>query len=192
MNLIKIGCPNCGSVLSVPPQPNIESKNVTCPVCKNRAPFTSYKLKSAAPSGDATSYGQRGSQPVKSGRTEIQYGKLNLNTGVISVPSMSLAYPLRKGRNVIGRKGAESSADFQIPAASKRMSREHLVIDVEFDKTVGYRHIASLYKEKVNDTFIGADKLEYGDRIVLTHGQTIKLPDLDIRFTIPDSDGTVM
>ena len=41
--ILKIGCPICGSVLSVKNQPGIESKSVTCPICKNKSLFSAFK-----------------------------------------------------------------------------------------------------------------------------------------------------
>lgn len=38
-----IKCPFCGTPLSVKNIPGIEKKNLTCPVCKCKAPFTSFK-----------------------------------------------------------------------------------------------------------------------------------------------------
>lgn len=40
--VIKIKCPFDGAVLSVKNQPGIERKSVTCPVCRNKYPFTRY------------------------------------------------------------------------------------------------------------------------------------------------------
>ena len=41
--IIQIKCPFDGAVLSVKNQPGIESKNVTCPICKHKYPFTQFK-----------------------------------------------------------------------------------------------------------------------------------------------------
>ena len=51
-------------------------------------------------------------------------------------------------------------------------------------------HYLSLYKEKVNKTFVGNEPLVYGDCIILNHGDIIKLPDADLRFEIPNEDDT--
>ncbi len=42
-NLIKIKCPWCSAVLTVKDFEGIESKSVTCPVCKQKSPFTKFK-----------------------------------------------------------------------------------------------------------------------------------------------------
>ena len=40
--IIQIKCPFDGAILSVKNQPGIETKNVTCPACKHKYPFTQY------------------------------------------------------------------------------------------------------------------------------------------------------
>lgn len=42
-DIIQIRCPFCRAILSVKNQPKIESKNVTCPVCKHKYPFPQFK-----------------------------------------------------------------------------------------------------------------------------------------------------
>ena len=70
------------------------------------------------------------------------------------------------------------------------MSREHIVIEIKKVPAKGFVHYLSLYKEKVNKTFVGNEPLVYGDCIILNHGDIIKLPDADLRFEIPNEDDT--
>ena len=70
------------------------------------------------------------------------------------------------------------------------MSREHLVLEVKKVIGKGFVHYASLYKEKVNETMINNELLEYGDSIVLKSGDKLRLPDATIVFEIPDDEGT--
>lgn len=189
-NLIKIGCPVCGSVLSVQSQPGIESKSVTCPVCKTRSPFSKFKKISTGDEQteypDQDDHTQYGSEEC----TEGPASGVNWTLGQISVPSLNMSYQLKPGKNVIGRKATGSSAQCQIPCPSKRMSREHLVIEIKKVSGKGFVHYASLYKEHVNATFIGKNQLEYGDCVVLNDKDVIRLPDVEVRFTIPDEEGT--
>lgn len=189
-NLIKIWCPICGSVLSVQPQPGIESKSVTCPVCKNRSAFTQFKK--IYTNDEQTEY------PDQDDHTRYENGEntegpsngVNWTLGKITVPSLNISYQLKPGKNVIGRKATGSSAQCQIPCPSKRMSREHLIIEIKKVPGKGFVHYASLYKEQVNATFVGKNQLEYGDCIVLKDKDVIKLPDIEVRFIIPDEEGT--
>ena len=195
-SVIKIKCPRCGAILAVRMQPGIENKNVTCPVCKESSSFKSYKPVSERKSDDETSYpGKNGEERTIYGnnqeKTEIGLG-LNYTLGCLKVSNLSVpTYRLKPGRNVVGRKASASSADFRIPVEeSRRMSREHLVVDVKKVPGKGYVHYASLYKKEVNNTFINQDQLDYGDCIILKHGDKINLPDVTLIFEIPDGEGT--
>jgi hypothetical protein len=70
------------------------------------------------------------------------------------------------------------------------MSREHVVIEVKRVAGKGFVHYLSLFKEKVNRTCINNDVLEYGDCVILKHGDIIHLPGIDLKFELPDSDET--
>lgn len=195
--IIQIKCPFCGAVLSVKNIPDIESKSVACPICKHKFPFTQFKRVNQPNINDdpdteypgkeePTSYphGNRSSE-------DTELGLMNFTLGVLKIVGTGKTFQLKPGRNIIGRKGQKSQADFQIDTAEKRMmSREHLVIDVKKVPAKGFVHQVSLYKEKVNKTLIGNEQLVYGDCIILNHGDLIRLPDATVRFEIPDDEGT--
>ena len=197
-DIIKIKCPYCGAVLSVKNQAGIESKSVTCPICKQKSPFKDFKKIIDKPNGDGehtqypgsdgekTSYQTSSSDPG----TDIGTG-LNFTLGRLKVMPSGPSFQLKPGKNIIGRRASQSSADFQIPMqTSKRMSREHLIIEVKKVQGKGFVHYASLCKQKINKTLIGNEQLEYGDCIVLNHGDVIKFPDVNVKFEIPDEEGT--
>lgn len=185
-DILKIGCPVCGSVLSVQRQAGIESKNVTCPVCKQKSPFAAFKK--IAGREEPTEYPEQEGTDYEED-TQMDKG-LNFTLGKLIIPSLNLSFQLKPGKNVVGRKAEGSSALCQIPCISKRMSRKHLVIEVKKVPGKGFVHLASLYKEHVNATFVGQNKLEYGDSVVLHHRDLIKLPDMEARFEIPDDEDT--
>lgn len=186
-DLIKIKCPRCGSVLQLKNQPGLETKSITCPVCHTRSPYVEFKYVGYNQPEETEYPGQQ-----KSSESETQYdsGK-NLVIGRLVAVSAGCTFQLRPGRNVVGRKAQASTADFQIPMGDKkRMSREHLIIEVTNDPVKGYVHCVKLYKEKVNPTFIGNERLEYGDCLILKKGDLIRLPDVDVRFELVDCDDT--
>ena len=193
-DIIKIKCPYCGAVLSVKNQAGIETKSVTCPICKQKSPFKDFKKIVDKPNDERTQY--PGDEEKTSYQTSSDPGTdigtgLNFTLGRLVCPLLSKPFQLKPGKNVIGRKATQSMADCQIPTgASHRMSREHLIIEVEKVKGKGFVHYASLCKQKVNKTFIGSEQLEYGDCFVLNHGDVIKLPDVNVKFEIPDEEGT--
>lgn len=199
--IIQIKCPFDGAILSVKNQPGIETKNVTCPICKNKYPFTKFKRVTSATNQDdphteypdkeeRTRYDDEDTTTVEEEKTSL--GKhANYTLGKVTIVGSRVSYQLKPGRNIIGRKGQKSAADFQIDTADKRsMSREHIVIEVKKVPVKGFVHYVSLYKEKVNATSIGKNPLLFGDCIVLNHGDLIKLPDATLRFEIPDEEET--
>lgn len=201
-DIIQIKCPFDGAVLSVKNQPGIESKNVTCPICKHKYPFTQFRRVTQNKGFEDADTHYPGDNEHTSGCFEehtryandekTKVGNLpNFTLGKVTVVGSGISYQLRPGRNVIGRKAQKSAADFQIDTADKRsMSREHIIIDVKKVPGKGFVHYLSLYKEKVNSTYLGNEQLFYGDCIVINHGDLIKLPDATLRFEIPDDEAT--
>ncbi len=193
-NLIKIVCPKCGTVLSVVNQQGIETKNVTCPVCKQKSPFVNFKRLSDNANSEKTQYSnddektsyQSASDPI----THVGAG-LNFTLGRLKVMPSGPSFQLKPGKNIIGRQASQSAADFRIPTGErKKMSREHLVIEVKKVQGKGFVHYVSLCKQKTNKTLIGTEPLEFGDCLVLNHGDIIRLPDANVKFEIPDEEGT--
>lgn len=195
--IIQIKCPFDGAVLSVKNQPGIETKNVTCPICKHKYPFTKFirvvpNSKNDDPHTEYPDNEEHTSYAYGGGSSEdTEFGETNFTLGKVKLIGTNISYQLKIGRNVIGRKSAKSNAKFQIDTAEKRsMSREHVVIDVKKVPGKGLVHQISLFKEKVNKTYVGNEPLLYGDRIILNHGDIIKLPDASLKFEIPDDEGT--
>lgn len=184
--IIQIKCPFDGAILSVKNQPGIETRNVTCPICKNKYPFSSFKrVAPSTPSDDSSTQ-----YPGQDDCTSFAPQQNNI-IGRIVVEDSGRTFQLKPGRNIIGRKGQKSTADFQIDTAEKRaMSREHIVIEVKKMPAKGFVHYISLSKEKVNRTTIGKSQLLYGDCLILNHGDIINLPDASLRFELPDDEGT--
>lgn len=133
-----------------------------------------------------------GSGGQSDGKTQINLGS-NWVLGKLTVEETGQSYQLKPGRNVVGRKAQSSSADFQIAAtADKRMSREHLVIEVKKVPGKGFVHYVSLFKEQCNPTQVGHETLMYGDCLILNHGDRLRLPGVTVKFEIPDGEGTEM
>lgn len=192
--IIKIKCPFDGAVLSIKNQPGLESKSVTCPICKHKYPFTQFKVVTPDTNKDddpPTDYpgGEERTSYGEGKPTDL--GTMNFTQGRVVVVGTGVSYRLKPGRNIIGRKASKSNADFGIDTGENRkMSREHIVIEIKKVPAKGFVHYLSLYKEKVNKTFVGNEPLVYGDCIILNHGDIIKLPDADLRFEIPNEDDT--
>lgn len=192
--IIKIRCPYCGATLAVKKMAGIETKTLKCPVCKESSPYSRYRQVVDRNREEHTEYPGEHSAANRSGEeTEIRLNeKQNYTLGQLKiVGSVTPAFRLKVGKNVIGRKASASTADFQINTGeSKRLSREHLSIEVKKVPGKGFVHCASLCKMRCNATAINSERLEYGDCVILQHGDILKLPDVSIKFEIPDDEGT--
>lgn len=177
---IIVKCPHCSAQLKI--NRNIEKVKVNCPICKQS--FLPKDAKQVTKSdGDSTQLNEKTILPAV--EKDHVLGVLR------KVAGGSEQYQLKLGKNVVGRKANVSSADIQIQTGeSRRMSREHVVIEVKKVEGRGLVHYISLYKEKLNPTFVGDERLEYGDCLVLNQGDEIKLPDCTLIFEIPDEEGT--
>ena len=204
-NIVTVKCPCCSKQLRLK-LANKRPMTLKCPVCGQTSPFSSFKVVGApqaaapqreegatevlpagdhrlvtpaAPAGAAAVAGQDcghtvfnvnigASRPASCGRLVFTAG---------NIPAVTL----REGRNIIGREASTSTATVRIPQTYKRISREHLIIDV---KAVGneYKHEIRLYKSEVNTTMLNTTTISDGDIFVLNDGDTIKMPDLAIRF----------
>lgn len=194
--IIQIKCPFCGAVLSVKNIPDIDKKNVTCPICKQTNRFVNYKTITRDPNEQPKGIGKDVFNPKRSyGReaTEAtQYGPMNFTIGKLHLIGSDLCFQLKLGKNEVGRKSKNSTVDFQIDTGeSRKMSRNHLVIEVMKENYKGYVHYVSLSKENVNPTTVNGNPMCYGvDKVILNNGAIIKLPDAELKFEIPDEDAT--
>ena len=184
MPTLDVKCPWCSAVLRIKSAPGMEGKNITCPNCKHTSPFTQFKTVVPKEEESVTCFpGGIGNVP-----TPI---KENLIIGRLIIPLSGVSYQLLPGKNIIGRNASASTANFQIETGDiKRMSREHLIIAVKRIPSTGFTHYVSLYKERVNKTFINSTELLWGDTLILQHGDLIKLPDIELRFELPDEEMT--
>ncbi len=207
-DLIRIKCPRCGAVLAVKRQPGIDGKNVTCPVCKYKNLFSEFKPLPQEGAKKQHPYGNPGESTAYRSREETDYlnkkqgaasndpGTTVFANGYNSIGQLHIipngrTYKLHEGTNIIGRQSPSGNADVPINTGEKRrMSRQHLVIEVAKDSRQGYVHKVSLYKKECNATYINDDQLNYGDCIILKHGYIIKLPDIALKFEICDEDMT--
>ena len=184
METLDVKCPWCSAILRIKSAPGMEGKNITCPNCKHISPFTQFKTVVPKEEENVTCFpGGIGNVPTPT--------KENLIIGRLIIPLSGDSYQLLPGKNIIGRKASASVANFQIETGdNKRMSREHLIIEVKRVPSIGFTHLVSLYKERVNKTFINSTELLWGDTLILQNGDILKLPDVDIRFELPDEEAT--
>lgn len=202
--IIQIKCPFDGAVLSVKNQPGIENKQVTCPICKNKYPFSQYRKVVATPKPTAeehTSYpteypkyddGEDTQFTQRDPKTDLDTAKIS-GLGQLRVLETNRVIVLKPGTYVIGRKSANSPANIQIDTgAARSMSRQHLELIVERTPHGTYKHKVRLFKEKVNATFVNNMPLSKSDTIILADQDIIKMPDATLRFEFCDSESTII
>lgn len=174
MPLIRIRCPFEGSEISLSYVPGIEGKLITCPFCKQSAPFEKW-VKGFPPPPP----------PPPPPSPEVGYVEL-LCTGQIC--------QLELGKNVVGLRSVSSHADIEIPRiiGPRLISRNHMVIEVN-NESGNYVYDAYLCKSEVNPTFVGNVQLQANVRTRLHDGDIIYMPYelLKIHFQNADHDSTV-
>lgn len=137
--------------------------------------------------GAGTQYGANGNAP-----DYTDFGRsVNRKPGILMQRNTGMRFPLRMGRNIIGRQSQSSQSTIQLNTGmSRRLSRQHLSIDVTVDQSGNIVHICSLCKPNCNDTFINGAQIQFRDRVILRNGMIIKLPDAEVQFIIEDYDQT--
>lgn len=185
IDVVKIKCPVCGSVLQIKNQPDLDKKSVTCPTCKQKSRIADcMRMASTNNSDDATQYNagrDMGSEDTTLGTAPVvPLGKLvNSQNGCV--------HQLRLGKNTIGRSVSSPLPTVTIPVdeiqTHNTMSREHAIIEVTRLSNGSYRHFLYNWKNK-NGTFVNEMRLTEGERLVLNDGQTIRLGEVVLRFEL--------
>lgn len=170
MTAIKIKCPNCGKVLIVQDDPSNASKNVVCPACREKNPFSSFKKVIPAPVEDKTELAGSGNED----KTVLKHCLKTMSMGFLLDENSRRKYPLEEGFNLIGRQPKQSVAlaSVAIVTDDAGLSRKHLKIEVSKGMDGTVRHWASNAENK-NPTSINGKRLEAGDKVVLHDGDTI-------------------
>ncbi len=180
-DITRIRCPLCSSILRVKLVGDLSNKKLTCPTCKSSMLLDKFILLQTNERKERTEYNDINNVEPKKTRCEEHKSSKSI-LGKLKLGSCNMEFKLKDGRNIIGRQASSSSASIQIPTNnSLRMSREHLIINVQ-ETAMGYQYVVSLYKENVNATFVNNELLEFGDSIILKDQDIIKLPDISITF----------
>lgn len=176
---MKIRCGKCKTILEFNPEMlNPEKPLLKCPKCNtvNKVDLSAYQqTKNNNLSNNNIS------QKFDDEKTIIEKQPINKEeVGWIVVHDENTkvqTYPLRLGKNVIGRKSVSKPCDIMIETNDKYMSRNHCAIEVVKNKRGQYDYI--IYEvSATNGTFINASidkKLSRYDQIYLKDGDTIQM-----------------
>lgn len=198
MQIKRIKCPNCGVVLDVKNSKNETIKQIDCPGCKKPlkitfAPqqepmeaHTYYAPKSPIVNDGATQLGG----PL-SGATQLGGGLAGATQLGTSKPKQEKAklmfcgvsYLLEEGQNIVGRKASTSKATIQIETSDLYMSRQHCSITVTTLPDGTKKVVLSDYQNK-NQTSVDGQKIETGDAIRLSDGNTITMGKTTVTFKL--------
>ena len=182
METIRIKCPVCGAILEAVDNPANAEKNVKCPNCQRRNKFKDFKLIIPTVS-----------VPLASENDETQISFMRKESiGYLMDKATGRRYPLREGRQLVGRKPHTSppKADIPIETTDQGMSREHLYIDVMAGRD-GRFHVYASNAKNQNPTEINGIQLIDGDKVGIRHGDVIKLCDTKLVFvSTPVNDET--
>ena len=170
MEKVRIKCPVCGVILEADDNPSNYEKNVTCPNCKTKNKFSSYKRVSpvSSPAEDSTTVIKRVSDGT---------------TGALMDPLTGKKYPLAEGRNLIGRMTHNSPSKASVPISTdnRRMSRSHLFIDV-IKGADGRYHAYASNASNLNETIINGVVLQNEDMLSLKDQDTLSLSGTKLIF----------
>ena len=185
---MNIKCPHCGKLLQLKQQISDFNKIVTCPVCKESSPLSSFRIVEIQSQSDHTQFNIQGGQTRHGGEGIGNNGNSTIGSIINLASPNDPPHKLKMGCNIIGRAW-EGNVKTDIPIhtpGKNRMSREHLIIEVKEVPNKGIVHYASLYKEKINPTYINKEQIMFGDCLILKDNDTIDLPDASLKFTLQE------
>lgn len=186
MQIKRIICPNCSTVLDVKNSKNEAVKLITCPSCK--VPLR-VKFGAAPPPQqplDALSYKATDQEEAKTHILSRKTKKADRaeETIVNKKPYLKVGntlYALRPGENTIGRKATTSTASVQIDTNDLYMSRRHVCINIRMLST-GKIQATLRNDHNKNTTLVNKQPLEEGDEVVLNDGSSFQIGDTTVYY----------
>jgi len=178
-NSQQITCPKCGVRLNVVNSQNEAIKRVDCPAChygfmvQFRKPQVDNDAVTQLPGAAAASTASN--ETVYGG---VRAGKVNYH-GALYLNGTR--YPLKVGRNVVGRKAATSDADVQLATSDMYISRSHFLVNVIAMADGSVIATIQNYKNK-NATLVNQQPLNTGDVVNLVDGIHIKVGDTTLIY----------
>lgn len=194
MQIKRIQCPQCEVVLDVKNEEEVPEKRVFCPRCSTEL------LVKFKPKGDPveahTYYAKARKPAADSGETQLGGANYSTTAGggsgrngsadgytYVRLMADGVSYPLKEGRNVVGRRATKSCATVQITTSDLTMSRQHIIINVTTLADGTKKVVLSNYQNK-NPTLINGMQIDDGDAVRLSDGNTITIGRTTLRVMI--------
>ena len=175
MQKAKVKCPKCGQTFIVTNKNDLPQVKIQCPACKGSLTLQFSAQASPGPNHQAENYDpnktETGGDPKKYRIGHIVYG--------------GREYPLKLGKNIVGRKAQSSSASIQIACNDMYMSRAHAAIDVTRLNNGMVKTVISNFKNK-NSTTVNGQTVMEEDRMVLEDGSEIQMGKTVMKFIVPN------
>lgn len=166
--MIPVKCPHCQVGLKVDEKKIPQSiDSFKCPKCKHEIPVSYLKRKE--PEDSETVY----LQSTRSGK-----GRLTVLPDA-NTPEQTFA--LHEGIHIIGRKASTSAATIAIETGDKKMSRNHIRIEVKKDAKGNLLYMLSDHQSK-NRTLYNGKYLDESEVVALKNNDEIKIGDTIVRF----------
>lgn len=169
MEIKRVKCPQCGSILQVKNSAGESVKNVKCPICQNQLQVLFPDLSGKTIYGGVPDDGHT-----------VLPTKQNLEKSCVLLVD-GIEYELLLGRNTVGRKADSSMASLQFVTSDMYMSRHHSVINVRRIAD-GSLRVSILNYQNKNKTYVDKNPLEEGEEIVLHDGSIILMGKTQVRF----------
>lgn len=178
----RVCCNSCGITLDVPQRNGEPYRDIHCPNCNHQQRVT---FGDSLPDEQAkTVYG--GMQGItRQDNTDddalTQFPQaMPVHPGALLFGTKK--YPLRLGRNLVGRASKTSNADVQIPTNDNQMSREHAIINIKRIADGSLRTLIRNFKDNLV-TIVKDMQLETNDEVVLTNGTNLIMGHTSIVYT---------
>ena len=175
-NIVKVVCPQCKRLLSFMDAPDIGNKLIVCPKCNFRATVDVYRS------------GTDGiGEPKETEITTLpEYiSKDAMIVGCLRVKETGKIYPLKQGRNVIGRISQTGTADIRL-SDDIYMSRNHIEINI-VQTALGLEHRLVEINSK-NEVLLNDESLPRGNILILQFGDKIILGKTEVIFEKPEDE----
>ncbi len=170
-----IKCPTCGTTLEVKNSKNEDCKVIKCPTCSSQLRVRFQEQPQPSDPGTVI-----GGSTVSEGERTVIGGNQKFSKAFLVCDGVR--YKLSEGRNIVGRKSDNSTADVQINTTDRYMSRLNTLITVNKTDQGIVVYIAK-YKN-VNPILVGKIELLDGDVVMIRNGESFTMGKTTIKLVL--------